>query len=575
MEAANHFILIAAILLLLSMLLSAGAVRMGAPLLLVFLGVGMLAGESSLTGINFQDYRLTYMVAVVALAVILFDGGLRTELSGLRVGLKPSLLLATLGVFISTLITGLFAAWLLDLGLIGGLLMGAIIGSTDAAAVFSLLQSGGIRLNGRVSAILELESGSNDPMAVFLTIALLSWLQQQISAAALPGFFLQQMILGAGFGWLGGWALARLLDRVHLDAGTYTLLAMTAAIFIFALTNYVGGSGFLAIYLVGISLNQRRVHGLKGLRLAMDSQAWLAQVVMFLVLGLIASPKALLAIAPAGFLLALWLILVARPSAVWISLLPFRMPKVEKNYISWVGLRGAVPIVLAIFPLMAGIPQAELIFNAAFFVVLVSLLVQGWTTVPLARRLGLELPPVPEPLEQFELFASSGHHPIVASYLVNSACRSRGLSMEQLPPRLQTLILRLGRGQQLLAPSGVTLESGDYVYAMGESELINELAEWFCAPDEKQKASQILGYFSLNGETLLSDIEMAYAIPVPSEWRSLSISELFQQHFGKLLVEGDRIRLPRAELVARRLDQERLLQAGLRFVSESTSSTQP
>lgn len=570
LETANHLILISTMLFLISMLLSAGAVRMGAPLLLVFLAVGMLAGEDGPGGIQFDDYQLTYTVGVVALAVILFDGGLRTNLSGLRVGLRPALSLATLGVLLTTAITGLFAMYLLNLSLAQGLLMGAIIGSTDAAAVFSLLQSGGIRLNGRVSAILELESGSNDPMAVFLTVALIQWLSLESSASQLPFLFIRQMVLGAAFGWYGGRLLAALLDRIHLDTGTYALLAMASGLFIFALTNSLGGSGFLAIYLTGIAINRLQIHALNSLRLSMDSLAWLAQVVMFLVLGLIATPEALLEIAPLGILLAVALIFIARPLAVWLSLLPFKIPNKEKWFTAWVGLRGAVPVVLALFPLLAGLSNAVTYFNIAFFVVLVSLIVQGWSTVPLARRLKLELPPLPEPLEMTELYGAPGHHAFAVTYQVAAGSRAEGLTLKQLPAPMAESIVRIGREQTLTkAQPGTALTAGEYVHVITDQDLANEMAEWFCPPSTTESNdSAVLGYFTLQPDTRLSDLSMAYGIQMNKHYRAETLAELFGEVYGAYLVEGDRVQLGGAEVIARRLSNDQLRQVGLRFIAD-------
>jgi cell volume regulation protein A len=399
MDFINAPLLAAATLVFASMLAGMLSARAGFSFLLVFLVAGMLAGEDGPGGLLFGDFRLSFWVGNVALAVILLDGGLRTSFVTFRTGLKPSLLLATLGVLLSALLTGCAAMWLLDLDWRLGLLLGAIVGSTDAAAVFALLKSSGV--TQRVAATLEIESGMNDPMAVFLTLSCIGLIVgagpgETADAATLQGLLgslALQFGLGAAAGVLAGLLLAGLLRRLPApDGAVLALLLVSGGLGLFALTGLLCGSGFLAIYLFGMVLANRAGEGLRAALDAMDGYAWLAQAIMFLLLGLLVTPSSVLQTAVPALGVAAVLMLLARPAAVWLCLAPLRFEAREVWFIAWVGLRGAVPIVLAIFPLMAGVAGAMPLFNVAFVVVLISLLLQGSTIGWAARRLGVVLP---------------------------------------------------------------------------------------------------------------------------------------------------------------------------------------
>ncbi|MGD8789661.1 MAG: potassium/proton antiporter, partial [Burkholderiales bacterium] len=370
MDFANHAVLIGAVLVMLSILASVVSQRTGAPLLLVFLAIGMVAGEEGAGGISFHNFHAAYLVSTIALAVILFDGGMRTRAESSRVGLRPALSLATVGVMLTTGIVGLAASWLLDFDWRQGLLVGAIVGSTDAAAVFSLLHSRGMHLKQRVGTTLEIESGCNDPMAVFLTLVFVAAVQtgaESLGLSVVVDFF-YQFGLGALIGLGGGRALAWLISRVNLTVGLYPLLAAAGGLTIYGATTVAGASGFLAIYVAGLVLGNTRLHAANNIRRVHDGLAWLSQITLFLMLGLLVTPSILFSTWHVGLLVAAVLIFVARPVAVWISLLPFYFPWREQVFIGWVGLRGAVPIVLATFPVLGGVANGHLYFNVAFFV---------------------------------------------------------------------------------------------------------------------------------------------------------------------------------------------------------------
>jgi cell volume regulation protein A len=406
MDFLNIPLLAAAVLVFASVLMGLFSARIGFSFLLVFLLAGLVAGEDGPGGYVFNDVKLSFWVGNVALAVILLDGGLRTAFSTFRTGLRPASLLATLGVLLCAGITAVAAVLLLGLDWGTAWLLGAIVGSTDAAAVFALLTRSGVTLNERVAATLEIESGVNDPMAVYLTLALIALLATGVGAASVPvsatdtaiamvTAFVQQFGWGSLVGLVSGVAGAALLQRVSArDAGggVMALLVVAAGLAVFAGTGLLGGSGFLAVYLFGLIVAHRAQSTVAPTLPVLDGYAWLAQAGMFLLLGLLATPSRLLQSLWPALGVAAVLMFVARPLAVWLCLLPFRFTPRETTFVAWVGLRGAVPIVLAMFPLLAGTPHAVLLFDVAFVVVLASLLVQGSTIGWAARRLGVEMP---------------------------------------------------------------------------------------------------------------------------------------------------------------------------------------
>lgn len=348
--------------------------------------------------------------------MILLDGGMRTRAETFRVGLRPALVLATLGVFMTAAGAAIVARWVFDLEWLTALLVGAIISSTDAAAVFSLLQGRGLHLNERVSATLEIESGSNDPMAIFLTLMLVTLIGNSGDSPTWSALIMliKQFGIGSVAGILGGYLVVELANRIRLTPSLYPLLVAAGGIAVFSATNALGGSGFLAIYLTGVVIGNRHVRMMPMILQVHDGLAWLAQLCLFLMLGLLVTPSDLLPLLGGGLILALALIFVIRPLTVLLTLWPFAFNRRELGFISWVGLRGAVPIVLALFPIIADLPEAQLVFHAAFFIVLVSLVVQGTTMAPLARKLRLEVPAGEDPYRRLPLDApGAGDHELM------------------------------------------------------------------------------------------------------------------------------------------------------------------
>lgn len=570
MSSIDQLVLAGAALVLLAILASALSYRTGMPLLLVFLAVGMLAGEDGPGGIVFNDAGIAYTVGSVALAIILLDGGLNTRAETFRTGLKPAVVLATLGVLVTCAILGLFAAWILDLGLIEGLLVGAVVGSTDAAAVFALLHAKGLQLKERVAATLEIESGSNDPMAVFLTVAFLELL---LAGHRVPGWevlalFAQQMGMGLIAGVAGGYLLAWLTQSLSLERSMYPMLVLSGGLALYGLTTVLGGSGFLAIYLAGMVFRHRAPRDSHGILAVHNGFAWLAQIGMFLMLGLLATPSNVLADAPAALAIALVLIFVARPLAVGLCLLPFRFPWREQTFIAWVGLRGAVPIILALFPLLAGVPQAGLILDVAFFVVLISLTLQGWTIPYLARRLRLEVPPTPGPDERLELAPRPRDGEGILGYRLGARTPALGLRPAELRlPAGARPILVLRDGQVLPPESAGPLAAEDWLYLLAreaDSARLSELLAAGAAPAYLDRRV-FYGDFVLNGEAPLSALGAQYGQPVPAGMEQRTLAEFVCSRIEGPPVVGDRVRLGGLELVIRKVEGARISQVGLRF----------
>lgn len=517
----DTLILVTGILLLLGIVSSKLSTRMGMPVLVLFLLVGMLAGSEGIGRIDFEDYRLAHAIGTIALAIILFDGGLGTSLAAIRIAWKPSILLATVGVAVTAGITGIAASYILGISLLEGLLLGSIVGSTDAAAVFSVLRSGGVGLPKKIASVLEVESASNDPMAIFLTIGCIELLLGNVVfGPKLISLFASQMVVGAVIGLLGGYAATWVVNRIELGAaGMYPVLASAFCLLTYGLAVQLNGSGFLAVYLAGVVIGNKQLMFQQGIRRFHDAIAWLAQIIMFVTLGLLCFPSRLLEVSGKAIIISLVLMVVARPAAVLVSALPFRFNLRELTFMSWVGLKGAVPITLATFPLMFATPekplQAALIFDVVFFTVVVSAIIQGTSLTPAARWLGLEIPREPDPPVTLEISSLRNIDGKVVDYTIGAGTKAAGRLVKELALPTGVVIAMVARGEKIIPPQGNTrINAGDHVILVlraGTEPMVDKV---FGRLAQEQTAVPSAVEFPFRGSTTVGELEAFYSIHI-------------------------------------------------------------
>ena len=561
MDGINLIILVCAGLAVASVFTSVLAFRFGAPLLLIFLGIGLAAGEDGIGGIVFADVPTAFLIGSAALSVILFDSGFHTSLKSYRQAAVPAVTLATFGVLVTTGLVALPAHFLLGLEWPVAFLMGTILSSTDAAALFFLLRVGGITIRDRVRSTLEVESGTNDPVAIFLALTLTAMLTGHQSGGWVH-ILAHLMVEGGGgvlMGLLGGATIIAVVNRMKLDPGLAPVAVMGLAVTIFGLTNELGGSGFLAAYLAGLVAGNAKLQGIGGLRRFQDDITWLAQIAMFVTLGLLATPSQFPKEFTLAGLLAVALTFLARPVAVFLCLSPFGFGKRERLFIAWVGLRGAVSILLGMVPMLGGVPHATVFFDVAFMVVVASLTVQGWTVRPLARWLGLIVPEKAGPVDRMEVdLPGLADRELVAYVLHPDSPVAQGRPLPRWARPV--LVRRAGKIKSVPGP----LQAGDRVYLLVALNQVPLLDKLFGRMKENlEDDASLYGDFIIGPEITIQSLREAYDLPLGSELDGSTVSELFRREFRLDLEEGDRVHLGPIDLIVREMREGRIVTVGL------------
>ncbi len=486
----ENILLIGSVLLFISILAGKTSYKFGVPTMLFFLATGMLAGSEGLGGINFDDPQIAQFIGIVALNFILFSGGLDTSFDTIKSVLWQGLSLSTLGVLITAMSVGFFVYFVADFTIYEGLLLGAIVSSTDASVVFSMLRAKKSALKRKLRPILEFESGSNDPMAYFLVVAFMGLIiYPERNIISVFPLFLKQFLIGGASGILMGMAGKFIINRIKLDfEGLSPVLAIALMFFTFSFTDFTGGNGFLAVYLAGVYLgNQELIHKKSILR-AFDGFSWLMEIILFLTLGLLVFPSQILPFLGVGMAISAFLIFVARPLSVMVCLLPFRMQLRERWFISWVGLRGAVPIVFATYPMLAGLEKASMIFNIVFFIALTSIVFQGTTLPMVAKLLHVVLPEKVKKRTDVEKILSDSLKSELEHISIPVGNESAGKMIVDLGLPKTVLIALIKRKGKYITPSGSTvLEHGDLLYVLSENrESIEQVYRCLALGDSRE-----------------------------------------------------------------------------------------
>ncbi len=561
MHDIDLIILVCAGLTVISVLTSLVAFRVGAPLLLLFLAIGLVAGEDGPGGIVFNNAPAAYLVGSAALAVILFDSGFHTKLSSYRHAAAPAIMLATVGVVATVAIVAFAGHYLLKMDWGQSLLIGTVLSSTDAAALFFLLRVGGITIRDRVRSTLEVESGTNDPLAIFLTLTLVAVITGAESADWIT--LILRLIWQAGggvlFGLGGGLLIVAVVNRLRLEPGLVPVVVVALAIVLLAFTNQLGASGFLATYIAGLVAGNARLQSAGTLRRFQDGITWLAQIVMFVTLGLLATPREFSTVWSLATILAAVLIFIARPVAVILCLLPFRFSMPERVFIGWVGLRGAVSILLALVPVLGHVAGAPVLFDIAFVMVVISLIVQGWTVKPVARALGLIVPTSAPPVHRTEIdLPGLADHEIVAYPLPAGSAFAQGQRVAALGASGPGAPRRPGDHRAAPVHAG---RSGLFPGDAAPGAAARQAAGG--APDESEAEATLYGDFAIGASVTFAALRETYGLPPLGTDESATLSILFEREFGTDLELGDRLHLGPVDLIVRDIRDGRILSVGI------------
>lgn len=575
MDQLNHLLFIAGILLCGSIFASRISSFMGLPVLLIFLALGMVCGsEGIFLHIDFNDYNLAFLIANVALAIIIFDGGCQTKFYTFKQVIKPSVLLSTIGVLITSLIVSIAAYYVFNLGFFPSLLIGSIIGSTDAGAVFSLLGSNGISLKNKVSNPLQIESATNDPMAIFLTVTVIQLMQgvfscDNISRSVVEmGLFLaKQFSFGIGFGLIFGFLAKKLMNFVSIPTGLYSLLVLGIAFTGFSITSSLDGSGFLAIFIIGMFIGNQNTRQLNFIRPVQDGLNWLSQIALFLILGLLVNPSNLLDFAIPGLIIAVVLTFIARPIAIFLCLKPFfRFTLKELSFISWVGLRGSVPIVLAIYPIMYRVPHGETYFYVAFVVVIFSLLVQGATILPMAKLLDAYAPSMSAPISKGQIGITIDNDYEIFNYEIKNK-NLENVALKDIKFPSKTQIASIFRKGQMFKPSANRkIKKGDIVSIIGHADDELFLNSVFNGDTSLKEPHFYNGDIILNGSLSMPEIAKKYGLVITTLESDLDLSEFMNFHLGGFPQVGDRLTIIDCRLTIFEINGDRIEKVGFEKV---------
>ena len=571
MEFINLPILLFSVILVISILTSLISSRANIPLILVFLCIGLLLSDRGGMGFvaGFHQPKLAFFIGSLALALILFDSGYQTNFSSVRKNLKPAILLASVGVFFTACLLAPAAHYIAGFSWIESFLLASIISSTDAAAVFFVLRMGGVSVREKIKSTLEMESGSNDPMAIFLTFSFLSLYAAQSSNPYFLGVqFLMQMGIGLIGGFSLGWLIKKLINKIDVDTGLYPVLVIGMALTGFALTNMLGGSGFLALYVGGIIVGQAKLKGHYQTIRFQTTLTWLSQIILFLTLGFFADMYQMPAVFPAAFVLSLVLLLFARPLSVFICLKPFRYTLKEKLFISFVGLRGATSVLLALAPLVMNIPSAQSIFSIIFLMVLMSLTVQGLLIIPIAKKCHVVLPLVEKPALKSEIDLPG----LTDSFLITYKLTENTPAVQGAKLPRWAIPVYVKRDDMSYKGANIkTFKAGDQIYVFASDETSAKELDHFYGGGQTE-LSQNMGDFILSPDISLKDLAYFYNIHIPKKREHLTLRETLEQNFSDLDI-GDRLLVGKIELVVRKKENDIITEIGLNLEPQKESKS--